>query len=103
MEKDLLVALSSQHIDTPVIVITEQGMENDVIQAFRLGAYDYLRTPIREAEVVASVERALKQVSDRKERQMLARKLQQSNQELEHPRSRPDHLKFDWKSRNINN
>jgi signal transduction histidine kinase/DNA-binding response OmpR family regulator len=82
--KDLLVALSSQHIDTPVIVITEQGMENDVIQAFRLGAYDYLRTPIREAEVVASVERALKQVSDRKERQMLARKLQQSNQELEH-------------------
>ncbi len=82
--KDLLVALSSQHIDTPVIVIAEQGMENDVIQAFRLGAYDYLRTPVREAEVVAAVERALKQVGDRKERQMLARKLQQSNQELEH-------------------
>jgi signal transduction histidine kinase/DNA-binding response OmpR family regulator len=82
--KDLLVALSSQHIDTPVIVIAEQGMENDVIQAFRLGAYDYLHTPIREAEVVAAVERALKQVGDRKERQMLARKLQQSNQELEH-------------------
>jgi signal transduction histidine kinase/DNA-binding response OmpR family regulator len=82
--KDLLVALSAQHVDTPVIVITEQGMENDVIQAFRLGAYDYLRTPIREAEVVATVERALKQVRERKERQVLTRKLQQSNQELEH-------------------
>ena len=34
--KDLLVALNSQGLETPVIVISESGMESDVIQAFRL-------------------------------------------------------------------
>ena len=56
--KDLLVALTSQGIGTPVIVIAAQGMEGDVIQAFRLGASDFLAWPVREAEVVSAVERA---------------------------------------------
>jgi DNA-binding response OmpR family regulator len=60
--KDLLVALSSQGLDIPVIVIAMKGMESDVIQAFRLGATDYLIWPAREAEVVSAVERVLKQV-----------------------------------------
>lgn len=80
--KDLLVALSSQGLETPVIVIAEKGMEGDVIQAFRLGASDYLRYPVREAEVVSAVERVLKQVRARREREMLARQLNQTNQEL---------------------
>ncbi len=81
--KDLLVALTSQGIKIPVIVIAEKGMERDVIQAFRLGASDYLGWPIREAEVVSAVERALTQVRARKEREQLARKLKSTNQELE--------------------
>ncbi len=80
--KDLLVALSSQGIEVPVIVLAEEGREEDVIQAFRLGASDYLKWPIREAEVVSAVERALKQVRARRERQRLAKKLRQTNQEL---------------------
>lgn len=35
--KDLLVALSSQGLNVPVIVIAAKGMESDIIQAFRLG------------------------------------------------------------------
>ena len=40
--KDLLVAFSSQGIDVPLIIIAESGQEEDIIQAFRLGASDYL-------------------------------------------------------------
>lgn len=81
--KDLLVALSSQGFDIPVIVITEKGMESDVIQAFRLGATDYLTWPAREAEVVSAVERVLKQVRARLEREGLAQQLKQTNDELQ--------------------
>ena len=67
--KDLVVALSSQGIEAPVIVISHQGMEGDLIQAFRLGANDFLIWPVREAEVVLAVERVLKQVRSRRERE----------------------------------
>ncbi len=81
--KDLLVALSSQGMDVPVIVMAEKGMEADVIQTFRLGATDFLNLPVREAEVVSAVERALKQGRARRERESLARQLKQTNQELQ--------------------
>ncbi len=81
--KDLLVALSSQRINVPAIVIARKGMEADIIQAFRLGAADYLLWPARDAEVVAVVERALRQVRERRERDVLTRQLQQTNQELQ--------------------
>jgi two-component system NtrC family sensor kinase len=80
--KDLLVALNSQGLDVPVIVIAQKGMENDLIQAFRLGASDYLLWPSREAEVVSAVERVLKQVRSRREREALASQLKQTNEEL---------------------
>jgi len=81
--KDLLVALASQGIEIPVIVIAPKGMEADAIQAFRLGASDYLLWPVRDAEVVSAVERVLSQVHDRHDKQHLARQLQQTNQELQ--------------------
>ena len=81
--KDLLVALSSQQISTPVIVMTGKGHENDVIQAFRLGAVDYLIWPAREPEIINAVERVLRQVHERRERSQLAGQLQQANQELQ--------------------
>src|SRR5512143_3702137 len=67
--KDLLVALNSQGLQVPVIVIAGKGQENNVIQAFRLGGTDYLIWPAREAEIVSAVERVLKQVRERRERQ----------------------------------
>src|SRR4030042_2502019 len=36
--KDLMVALFSQGIEIPIIVITPKGHEVDALQAFRLGA-----------------------------------------------------------------
>jgi DNA-binding response OmpR family regulator len=81
--KDLLVALNSQGVFAPVILIAHKGMEGDLVQAFRLGATDYLLWPVREAEVVAAVERVLKQVRARREREILARQLKQTNDELQ--------------------
>jgi FixJ family two-component response regulator len=81
--KDLMVALASQNLQIPVIMIASQGQEKGIIRAFRLGAADYIGAPIREAEVVAAVERALKTVRARKEREKLSRQLQRTNQELE--------------------
>ncbi len=81
--KDLLVALTSQGIETPVIMLAPRGSETEIIQAFRLGATDYLLWPVREAEVINAVERVLKQVRDRRERERLTLQLQQINTELQ--------------------
>ena len=81
--KDLLVALSSQGIDVPVIVIAKKGAESDLIQAFRLGAADYLLWPFREAELISAAERAVAQVRSRREREQLAKKLHQANNEMQ--------------------
>ena len=81
--KDLLFALASQGVSTPLIVIAEKGQEHDVIQSFRLGAADYLLWPARDAEVVAAVERALKQVRETRARQRLDQQLKETNQELQ--------------------
>ncbi|NTU75166.1 MAG: response regulator transcription factor, partial [Anaerolineaceae bacterium] len=43
--KDLLVALNSQGVDIPIIVLAQKGMEQDVIQSLRLGATDYMIWP----------------------------------------------------------
>jgi DNA-binding response OmpR family regulator len=81
--KDLLIALSSQGVAVPMIVLAEKGQEPAVIQAFRLGANDYLMLPAREAEVVSAVERTLKQVREGRTRAKLDQQLKQTNEELQ--------------------
>lgn len=81
--KDLLVALNAQGTSIPLIVIAERGQENDVIQAFRLGASDYLLWPAREPAIVAAVERIVKQIRERRASQQLDQQLKQTNQELQ--------------------
>jgi two-component system NtrC family sensor kinase len=81
--KDLLVALTSQGVNTPLLVIANKGQEQDIIQAFRLGAADYLLWPARDAEVVSVVERVLQRVHEIRDRQRLDLKLSETNQELQ--------------------
>lgn len=80
--KDLLVALSSQGRQAPIIVVAEKGREQDVIQAFRLGAADVLFWPARDAEVVAVVERILTQVRESHARRRLDEQLKAVNENL---------------------
>jgi DNA-binding response OmpR family regulator len=81
--KDMLVALNAQGVSTPLLVIAGKGQEQDVIQAFRLGAADYLLWPARDAEVVSVVERVLQRVHEQQDRQRLGLKLNETNQELQ--------------------
>jgi two-component system NtrC family sensor kinase len=81
--KDLLAALDSQSIGSPLIVIAEKGEEQSVIQAFRLGAVDALFWPARDAEVVRVVERALQQTHEARARQKLGQQLEAAHQDLE--------------------
>src|SRR3990172_4053638 len=81
--KDLLVALSAQGIDVPLVVIAGKGQEEDILQAFRLGAVDYLHWPARDAEVVSVVERALRMTREGRVRVRLDKQLQNVNAELQ--------------------
>ncbi|MBC7878909.1 MAG: response regulator [Anaerolineales bacterium] len=79
--KDLITALNSQGVKSPLIVIAEKGQEADAIQAFRLGATDVIFWPLRDAEVVSIVERALRQTQETRERQKLDRQLKVAHDE----------------------
>ncbi len=81
--KDLLTALTSQGIEAPLIVVAEKGQEQSVIQAFRLGAVDALFWPVRDAEILRVVERALQQTHEARTRQKLGQQLDATHQELE--------------------
>lgn len=80
-DKNLLVTLVSIGVNVLVIVLSEQDTKEDVIQTFRLGAFDYLIWPMREAEVVTVVDRFLNQMRTRREREHLTRQLKESSNE----------------------
>jgi len=81
--KDLLVGLTSQGVHSPLMIIAEKGQEQDVIQAFRLGAADILLWPARDAEVVSAVDRVLAQVRDAHARRRLDEELKAVNENLQ--------------------
>ena len=81
--KDMLIALASQGVITPLLVIANKGQEHDIIQAFRLGAADYILWPARDAEVVAAVERVLSRVHDVRDKQRLDLKFSAVTHELQ--------------------
>jgi len=81
--KDLLVALASQGVNTPLLVIANKGQEQEIIQSFRLGAADYLLWPAHDTEVLSVVERLLSRVHETRDRQRLDLKVNEINQELQ--------------------
>lgn len=80
---DLLTALRSQQSSAYVIMLGPKGSERHILEAFRLGARDYLTKPVREAELVAALDRATAELRLRREREQLAQKLTLANQQLE--------------------
>jgi DNA-binding response OmpR family regulator len=80
--KDLLVALTSQGFDLPLIVLSKEEAGMGILQAFRLGAADFIFWPAREAEIISAVDRVLKQVRARRQHEVLSVQLNQKNQDL---------------------
>lgn len=46
--------------ETPIIVLSAEGLENTVLQAFEIGANDFITKPFSPAELAMRVRRILK-------------------------------------------
>jgi len=80
---EVLEALRKEGLDIPVILSTFHGSEELAVQAFRLGARDYVIKPFEVKEILAAVERALQEARLRRERDDLTRELQELNARLQ--------------------
>jgi DNA-binding response OmpR family regulator len=67
----LLRRMKEQGITIPVVLMTFYGSEEIAIEVFRLGVRDYVIKPFEEAELSASIERALSEVRMRRHRDVL--------------------------------
>jgi len=79
----LLQALREEHLDLPVVFMTGHGSEELVVQAFRLGARDYVIKPFEPQRMGRIVERLLEQARQEQEQRELRQQLEQSNRQLQ--------------------
>jgi two-component system NtrC family sensor kinase len=81
---DVLQALKDAGQEIPVIVTTFHGSEELAIQAFRLGARDYLIKPYEVEEMVVAIDRILAAPRRfRQERQVLEEDMARTSKQLE--------------------
>ncbi len=79
----VLQALRDQGYQAPVILMTVYGSEGIAVQAFKLGIRDYIRKPVRMAETLESVEKALAEDRLRREKERISKELAEANRRLE--------------------
>lgn len=79
---DILQQMAKESISTPVILMTGYGSELSAIEAFRLGAKDYLIKPFTVDEVVDTIERALVETRLLHDKTELAEQLRRSKVEM---------------------
>ena len=79
---DLLRLLAQEGYDVPVILMTAHGSEGVAVEAFRLGARNYLIKPFSEVEAKGVIDQALRERRLQREKDRLTRNLQQRVQEL---------------------
>lgn len=79
---DLLRLISQEGYDIPVILMTAHGSENIAVEAFRIGARNYLIKPFSDVEARAVIDQALREQRLRREKERLTATLQQRVQEL---------------------
>jgi two-component system NtrC family sensor kinase len=79
---DLLRLIAQEGYDVPVILMTAHGSENIAVEAFRLGARNYLIKPFSDTEARAAIDQALRERRLRKDKERLTASLQQKVAEL---------------------
>ncbi|MBC8162434.1 MAG: response regulator [Roseiflexaceae bacterium] len=79
---ELLRLIAQEGHDVPVILMTAHGSEGIAVEAFRLGARNYLIKPFSEVEAKAVIDVALRERRLAREKDQLTRNLQQRVQEL---------------------
>jgi two-component system NtrC family sensor kinase len=79
---EVLEKLHEVRYEWPVILMTLHGSEEVAVQAFRLGARDYLRKPFKVEDVLACVRRALVESQLLRQREELLKRLEATNLQL---------------------
>jgi two-component system NtrC family sensor kinase len=79
---EVLENLNERQISIPVILMTFHGSEETAVQAFRLGARDYVIKPFEVDEMIRAINRALSETRLRHEKDRLGEVLLRSNQQL---------------------
>jgi two-component system NtrC family sensor kinase len=79
---DLLRLIAQEGYDVPVILMTAHGSENIAVEAFRLGARNYLIKPFSDSEARAVIDQALRERRLRRDKERLTASLQQKVAEL---------------------
>ncbi len=80
---EILQWMAERQQTVPVILMTAHGSESVAVQAFRLGARDYLIKPFDVEVGLAAVERVLAQVRLQREKEHLSQELEQARRDLE--------------------
>ena len=79
---EVLESLNERGVNIPVILMTFHGSEETAVQAFRLGAKDYVIKPFELDEMYQAIDRALLETRLRHEKDELGKVLMRSNQQL---------------------
>lgn len=74
---EVLQNLSSEGRSIPTIFMTAHGSEQVVVDAFRLGVYDYLSKPIDEELLKFAIERILRETRLQREKRQLTTRLRE--------------------------
>ena len=80
---DILRKMREEGVCVPAIVISAYGSEDSILEAFRLGAKDFLQKPFTLEQVNAAVENALIEERLRKEKEALTQSLKIANVRLQ--------------------
>jgi two-component system NtrC family sensor kinase len=80
---DVLKALQEKQENTPVIFITAFEATEMVVEAFRMGARDYIVKPFSPQDMQETVQRVLAADDLREERDQLTTKLMEANEQLQ--------------------
>ncbi len=80
---DVLQQMAQESLNTPVILMTGYGSELSAIEAFRLGAKDYLIKPFTMDEVVDAISRALVEMRLLHDKEALAEESRRLRVELD--------------------
>jgi two-component system NtrC family sensor kinase len=79
---ELLRLIAQEGYDVPVILMTAHGSEGIAVEAFRLGARNYLIKPFSDTEAKAVIDQALRERRLRRDKERLTATLQQKVAEL---------------------
>jgi DNA-binding response OmpR family regulator len=80
---DVLRELQDEGSTIPAIVMTSYGSEENILQALRLGAKDFIQKPFSRYEVLDAVEKALAELRWQRERVRMNQALEGANRQLQ--------------------